>query len=266
MLNPSHFYDNGNLMWSLTEGDELYFNTSEYVYTLKMAQDKGFIHFPTVADPMFKDALNFDFTLAEDSPAFALNFEAWDYSLAGTIKDTVIGLDKAGGQTPYNAESGLQPDTEFEHNLFGGYIPYIIFILPTLLALAWLVIGVIKGKKTVTLPILAAVISAPLFVAVYNMYLEWIEILYFLSVFALAALASVLPTCVAIEKGKTKKGIVLAFVVNFILSAGVFLGLAGIFNMLLQPGSPEVISLACGAMFIYMLVETIRILKAYKTK
>ena len=60
--------------------------------------------------------------------------------------------------------------------------------------------------------------------------------------------------------------IVLAFVVNFILSAGIFLGLAGIFNMLLQPGSPEVISLACGAMFIYMLVETIRLLKAYKTK
>ena len=128
------------------------------------------------------------------------------------------------------------------------------------------VIGVIKGKKTVTLPILAAVISVPLFVAVYNMYLEWIEILYFLSVFALAALASVLPTCVAIEKSKAKKGIILAFVVNFILSAGVFLGLAGILNMLLQPGSPEVISLTCGAMFIYMLVETIRLLKAYKTK
>lgn len=266
MLNPSHFYDNGNLMWSLTEGDELYLNTSEYVNTLKMAQDKGFIHFPTVADPMFKDALNFDFTLAEDSPAFALNFEAWDYSMAGTIKDTVIGFDKAGGQTAYNAESELQPDTEFEHNIFASYIPYIVFVLPALLALAWLVIGVIKGKKTVTLPILAAVISAPLFVAVYNMYLEWIEILYFLSVFALAALASVLPTCVAIEKGKTKKGIVLAFVVNFILSAGIFLGLAGIFNMLLKPGSPEVISLTCGAMFIYMLVETIRLLKAYKTK
>ena len=134
------------------------------------------------------------------------------------------------------------------------------------MALAWLIIGVIKGKKTVTLPILAAVISVPLFVAVYNFYLEWIEILYFLSVFALAALASVLPVCVAIEKGKTKKGIVPVFVVNFILSAGIFHGLAGIFNMLLRPGSPEVISLACGAMFIYMLVETIRLLKAYKTK
>lgn len=264
MLNPSHFYDNGNLMWSLTEGDELYFDTSENIYTLKMAQDKGFIHFPTVADPGFKDALNFDFTLAEDSPAFALNFEAWDYSLAGTIKDTVIGLDREGGKTPYNAESELQPDKEFKHNLFASYIPYILFAFPVLLALVWLIIGTIKGKKTVTLPILVAVISIPLFVAVYFLYLEWIEILYFLSVFALAALASVLPTCVAIEKGKTKKGVILAFVVNFILSAGVFLGLAGILNMLLRSGSPEVISITCGAMFIYMVVETIRLLKVYK--
>ena len=266
MLNPSHFYDNGNLMWSLTEGDELYFDTSENIYTLKMAQDKGFIHFPTVADPGFKDALNFDFTLAEDSPAFALNFEAWDYSLAGTIKDTVIGLDREGGKTPYNAESELQPDKEFKHNLFASYIPYILFAFPVLLALVWLIIGTIKGKKTVTLPILVAVISVPLFVAVYFLYLEWIEILYFLSVFALAALASVLPTCVAIEKGKTKKGVILAFVVNFILSAGVFLGLAGILNMLLRSGSPEVISITCGAMFIYMVVETIRLLKVYKKK
>lgn len=266
MLNPSHFYDNGNLMWSLTEGDELYFDTSENIYTLKMAQDKGFIHFPTVADPGFKDALNFDFTLAEDSPAFALNFEAWDYSLAGTIKDTVIGLDREGGKTPYNAESELQPDKEFKHNLFASYIPYILFAFPVLLALVWLIIGTIKGKKTVTLPILVAVISIPLFVAVYFLYLEWIEILYFLSVFALAALASVLPTCVAIEKGKTKKGVILAFVVNFILSAGVFLGLAGILNMLLRSGSPEVISITCGAMFIYMVVETIRLLKVYKKK
>lgn len=266
MLNPSHFYDNGNLMWSLTEGDELYFNTGETTYTLEMAQEEGFIHYPTIADPGFKDALNFDFTLAEDSHAFALNFEAWDYSVAGTLKDTVIGLNKEGGQTPYNAESKLQSDKEFEHNTFENYIPYILAVLPILFALAWLVIGAIKGKKTVALPVLSAVLSVPLFFAVYFMYLEWIEILYFLSVFALAALASVLPAFVAIEKGKTKKGIILAFVVNFVLSAGIFLGLAGILNMLLSSGSPEVISIACGAMLLYMIIETIRLLKAYKKK
>ncbi len=266
MLNSSHFYDNGNLMWSVTEGDELYFTSGEKSYSLKIAQSKGLIHYPTVADPGFKDPLNFDFTLAEDSPAFALNFEAWDYSVAGTVKDSVIGINREGGKTPYNAESELQPDKEFEHNVFGNYLFYILFALPVLLALVWLVVGVIKGKKTVALPIFAVVLSIPLFVAVYYLYLEWIEILYFISVFALAALASVLPTCVAIEKGKTKKGVILAFVVNFILSAGIFLGLAGILNMLLRSGSPEVISITCGAMFIYMLVETIRLLKAYKRK
>lgn len=264
MQTPSHFYDNGNVMWSLTEGDELYFNTGNETYSLKTAQKKGFINYPTVVDPGFKDALNFDFTLAEDSPAFATNFEAWDYSVAGTIKGTVIGLNRAGGQTPYNAEAELQQVEEFKHNLFGSYVPYILGVLPVLFALAWLIISVVKGKKTLMLPVFAAVLSIPLFIAVYFMYLEWIEVLYFLSVFTLAAMASILPTCVAIEKGKAKKGVILAFVVNFVLSAGIFLGLAGILNMLLRSGSPEVISITCGAMLIYMIVETIRLLKVYK--
>lgn len=264
MLNPSHFYDNGNVMWSVTEGDELYFTTHDNSYTLKMAQRNGFINYPTVADPGFKDPLNFDFTLAEDSPAFATNFEAWDYSLAGTIKDTVIGINREGGQTPYNAEAQLQPEKEIKHNAFEVYIPYILVLFPILLALAWVVIAIAKGKKTLLLPLIAVILSIPCFVAVYFMYLEWIEVLYFLSVFLLGALASVLPTCVAVEKGKAKKSVILAFVVNFVLSSGVFLGLAGIMNLLLRPDSPEVISVACGAMLIYMIVQTIRLVKAYK--
>ena len=266
MLNPSHFYDNGNLMWSLTEGDELYFTSGTAAYSLKSAQKEGFIHYPTIADPCFKDALNFDFTLAEDSPAFALNFEAWDYSLAGTLRGSVIGINREGGKTPYNAESHLQPEKEFSHNTAGSYISYIVIAFAVALVLVGLVIGIVKGKKTVALPITAQIISAPLFIVIYHTYLEWIELPYFLSVFALAALASVLPTCVAIEKGKKKKGVILAFVINFVLSAGIFLGLAGILNMLWIPDSPEVITTTCTAMFIYMIVETIRLLKAYKTK
>ncbi len=264
MQNPSHFYDNGNVFWSLTEGDELYFDTGDSVCTLKTAQKEGFIHYPTIADPGFKDAMNFDFTLAEDSPAFATNFEAWDYSVAGTVKDTVIGLDKTGGQTPYNAEAKLQPTVEFEHNLLERFIPYIFVVLSALLALAWLIISAIKGNKTVALPVISAVLAVPCLVAVYHTYMEWIEPLYFLSVFILGALASILPTCVAIEKGKAKKGVILAFVVNFILSSGIFLGLAGVLNMLLRSGSPEVITITCVAMIIYMLVQTIRLLKVYK--
>ncbi|MBQ8183274.1 MAG: right-handed parallel beta-helix repeat-containing protein [Clostridia bacterium] len=266
MLNPSHFYDNGNVMWSITEGDELYFVNDENSYTLKTAQDNEFIHNPVAVDPCFKDALNFDFTLAEDSPAFATNFEAWDYSVAGTVKDSVIGLNRVGGQTAYNDEAHPQPMDEFNHSIAIINWLHLILAVCAVFAVLWLIIGVVKGKKTLMLPVAAAVLCVPCFVAVYFMYLEWIEILYFLSVFLLAALAAVLPTCVAVEKGKAKKSIILAFVINFILSAGIFLGLAGIMNMLLSSGSPEVISIACGAMIVYMIVNTIRLLKVYKKK
>lgn len=265
MLNPSHFYDNGNVMWSLTEDDELYFNAGGGKdYTLKSAQNAGFIHYPTIADPKFKDPLNFDFTLAEDSPAFATNFEAWDYSVAGTVKGTIIGLNRAGGETAYNAEARLQPDTEFNHNTIHGLFQYILLAIGILLILAWIVIGIIKGKKTYTISLGAVILSLPCFVVVYFTYLEWIEILYFSFVFLLGALASSIPTCVAYEKGKAKKSIILCFVINFILSSGLFLGLAGIMNMLLTSGSPEVISIACAAMLIYMIVNTIRFTKIFK--
>ncbi len=265
MLNPSHFYDNGNVMWSLTEGDELYFNAGgDKDYTLKSAQKAGFIHYPTIADPKFKDPLNFDFTLAEDSPAFATNFEAWDYSVAGTLKSTIIGLNRAGGETAYNAEAKLQPDTEFNHNTLHGLFQYILLAVSILLGLAWIVLGIIKGKKTYTISLGAVILSIPCFVVVYFTYLEWIEILYFSFVFLLGALASTIPTCVAYEKGKAKKSLILCFVINFILSSGLFLGLAGIMNMLLASGSPEVISIACAAMLIYMIVNTIRFTKVFK--
>ena len=39
------------------------------------------------ADPLFKDALNYDFTLADNSPALEIGFEPWDYTQAGTITD-----------------------------------------------------------------------------------------------------------------------------------------------------------------------------------
>jgi hypothetical protein len=35
------------------------------------------------ADPLFENAAGNDFRLKPDSPAFALGFEAWDYSVSG---------------------------------------------------------------------------------------------------------------------------------------------------------------------------------------
>lgn len=41
---------------------------------------------PTFADPLFKDAKNRNFTLAENSPAFDTGFTPWEYK-AGTVTE-----------------------------------------------------------------------------------------------------------------------------------------------------------------------------------
>ncbi len=97
-----HFHDNGNLMWDLSRGAEMYVCDSDdfnNAISLKDAVKLGILNNPTVADPLFRDAKNFDFRLSESSPAFSLNFKAWDYSAAGTLKNTTIGTDVCGGQT-----------------------------------------------------------------------------------------------------------------------------------------------------------------------
>ena len=264
MQTPSHFYDNGNLVWSLTEGDELYFNTGSLTYNLEKAQKEGFIHFPTVADPLFKDAEKFDFTLSEESPAFALNFEAWDYSLAGTLKDTIIGLSKQGGQTPYNASAEQVPINVGEPNLFDAYVKYLAVIIPLIIFAVWVIILIKKSPKSVAIPFFAVLLSIPMFALSYQTYIEWIEIPYYIYAAVLGALATVLPVMIAVEKGKVKMTIIISAVIHFVLTTGIYLGLAGIMNLILGSDNPPVILTAISAMVIYMTVQTIRLFKTIK--
>ena len=266
MQTPSHFYDNGNLMWSLTEGNELYFDTGRLIYTLDKAQGEGFIHFPTVADPLFKDSENFDFTLSEESPAIALNFEPWDYSLAGTLKDTVIGLSKQGGQTPYNASAKQVPINVDEPNLLESYVQYLSIIIPLVLLIAWVVILLKRADKTVAAPFVAVLISVPVFVLSYSTYIEWIEIPYYIIAAILGALATVIPVRIAIEKNKPKKKRIISAIIYFVLTTGFYLGIAGIMNLLLGSDNPPVILTAISAMVIYMAVQTVRLLKINRKK
>ena len=101
--------DSRNIMWDYTYGDELYFSPrradSADSMLFSQASKKGYVNVSKAADPMFKDAKNYDFTLKDDSPVFQFctGFKAWDYTRAGTLKGTVIGLGTDGGQTAYNA-------------------------------------------------------------------------------------------------------------------------------------------------------------------
>ncbi len=265
MLTPSHFYDNGNIMWSATEGDELYFENGSDTYSLEIAQQKGFIHFPVVADPLFKDALNYDFTLAENSPAFEANFEAWDYSAAGTLKDTVIGLSKQGGQTPYNAESVDIPVTnEYGVSMVRTTLTIIGIVVCLLFLLAWTAIIVKKADKFIAIPYVSVLLLMVVFVPAFYTYVNWIEIPYYICAALIGALVTVTPVCVALVKGNSKKNIIITTIVSFVLSTGGFLGIAGIMNMILGSDEPGVVLTAMGAILIYLLVSTIRLLKHKK--
>ena len=260
MHSTSTFYDNGNLMWSVTEGDELYCKIWDDTITLDTAIDQGFIHNVTVADPGFTDPLNFDFTLKEDSIAFTLNFEAWDYTLAGTVKGSTIGLDRDGGLTAYNDEAALQPPYEMSDLSVDHIIPTIASLIAIPLFILWFILCIIKCDKKYMLPLLSATLAAVIIPAIYLTYMDWIPALYFPLVFLLGASAAIVPATTVKIKEKKKKSIILTYVLNFVLSSGLFLGLAGIFNMLLEPSTPPVIGCTILAMIIYMVVNTIVLL------
>ncbi|HBL41051.1 MAG TPA: hypothetical protein DDY98_05575 [Ruminococcaceae bacterium] len=115
MTEKASFTANHNFLWDLTYGEEVYVNVkgnSKNSLTALTAQRFGWLNNSVIVNPMFRDAKNFDFYLSANSPAVKDGFEAWDYSKAGTVSGTTIGLNRVGGQTPYNANSKTQNYTE----------------------------------------------------------------------------------------------------------------------------------------------------------
>ena len=81
------FIDNGNLYWDYTNGGNVYSGDSLDFFermTLVIMTAKGYYNNAVYADPLFRDAENRDFTLAENSPALETGFKPFEYN-AGTI-------------------------------------------------------------------------------------------------------------------------------------------------------------------------------------
>lgn len=102
------FDERNNLYWDLTNGKDIYVDMKDNAKKstgIRTAVRKGIITDPVIQDPMFKNAAEYDFELSSDSPAAKIGFETWDYSNAGTLKGSVIGISSVGGTTAYNANS-----------------------------------------------------------------------------------------------------------------------------------------------------------------
>lgn len=84
--------DNNNLFWDYTLGKKVIsingdnFSVIKNRFTVKFAEKEGRYNNGVFEDPLFRDPFNYDFALAEESPALSkIGFEKWDYSLAGTL-------------------------------------------------------------------------------------------------------------------------------------------------------------------------------------
>ncbi len=81
------FVDDSNLYWDYTNGGNVYSGDSLSFFermTLVIMTAKGYYNNAVYADPLFKDAANRDFTLAQNSPALETGFKPFEYN-AGTI-------------------------------------------------------------------------------------------------------------------------------------------------------------------------------------
>lgn len=94
-----------NYLWNLADPDDIFFienDDFDHAMSLATAERKNFGKNNKVLDPAFADAKNFDFTIGENSPVLEKGFESWDYTEAGTLRDSVIGINRAGGTTAYS--------------------------------------------------------------------------------------------------------------------------------------------------------------------
>ena len=84
-ISMDWFVDNNNLYWdygnrAVYSGSSTKLGDRENIVGMV---GRGYYNNAVFADPIFKDAENRDFTLAENSPALQTDFEAWEYK-AGT--------------------------------------------------------------------------------------------------------------------------------------------------------------------------------------
>ena len=86
-VKKNWFTDDSNLYWDYTNGGNVYSGNSTKVaqrHTLVVMTARGYYNNAVYEDPLFKDAANRDFTLAENSPALKAGFVPFEFD-AGTI-------------------------------------------------------------------------------------------------------------------------------------------------------------------------------------
>ena len=261
MYDPGHFYDNANLFWDLDDGAKLRFakDGGNDCINLKTAENEGFLHHDTVADPLFADPRNYDFTLAEDSPALAIRFQPWDYAEAGTVKDTPVGTGGSGGGTAYNDHVTAVSSEKTYSASAGEPLQAAAVALAALALLLWLGHAALLSGDFVPLCVTSVAVLCGAFV--YRWFVNWTPALYVVSSAAMLASAAVLPMLAASRAPRGKKP-ARAYLLWLAVEAAAFYAAALLFNNVLRIGEPKAISVALAVVAVFSLVHTLRLFRS----
>lgn len=256
LTTAEEFHADGNIIWDLSSGDKTYTDVKSLFsrsMAVSAAEKKGLLNNCIFVDPLFTDPQNFDFTFSDGGKAVSeYGFEAWDLSDAGTLRDSVVGLDRAGGQTAYNAEAKAQTlhSADARVNPAG-----VLLIIAVVLGAAALVLAVIAAKKAV-MPaklvfIAAPVITAAICVWTYSVFVHWDPATYAV-LLAVLVLLSGLVSLFAKKRG-SKRAAFLAYLIPAVIFSALFMITVLLLNNVLRVGEPTAIMsgfVAAGAFYI----------------
>ncbi len=259
MRNTSHFFDNGNLFWDMSNGENVVFSVNDGTDCCSLASAKvnGYLHNVTVADPLFVDAENYDFRLKDDSPAFALNFRAWDYDNAGTLKDTTVGFSIQGGQTAYNAHvTPVTSNKKFPRFRLQQILIIILLVIIALLIAFWVVFLLVKTKNIASWAFLATIIAFLAGVVVYYFFIHWNPALYVVGAILLSLSTAAVPALHCYVRTKNVKKTLLTSLTWFAVAACVVFGLALLMNNALRLGESLAITCVLLVSAVLLVVHT----------
>ncbi|MCQ2462620.1 MAG: right-handed parallel beta-helix repeat-containing protein, partial [Clostridia bacterium] len=244
LTTAEEFHADGNIVWNLSYGDKTYTDENS-LFSMSMpvstAEKKGLLNNCIFIDPLFTDPQSFDFTFSDGGKAVSqYGFEAWDYSSAGTLKESVIGLDRAGGQTGYNdsAEPQELHPADTRINPAG-----VLLIVAVILGAAVLILAVIAAKKAgmpagivfIAVPVVSAAICAWL----NSVFVHWNPTVYAVLLALLVLLAGLVSLFA--KKRDSKKAAFLAYLIPTVIFAALFVVTVMVLNNVLRIGEQRAI-------------------------